>query len=170
MAQEYIEIRGARRKQFEECVFTISKRQITIFTGVWLWQIVHCVRYHRLRSPAAVKRNLQHLHSQLPPRYAQPDVDAIENLSMAIVVDQEHLGGGSHSTVWTITDIYSLLRLLYSRVGRPSVGNRLAFSFNDLQGMCPECSGMGAKSRWIFQPLSIRPNRSTKAIFSPSMP
>jgi len=45
-----------------------------------------------------------------------PDVDAIENLSMAIVVDQKHMGGGSYSTVGTITDIYSLLRLLYSRV------------------------------------------------------
>ena len=56
------------------------------------------------------------------PRYAQPEADAIENLSMAIVVDQKHLGGGSHSTVGTITDIYSVLRLLYSRVGQPYVG------------------------------------------------
>jgi excinuclease UvrABC ATPase subunit len=79
------------------------------------------------------------------PRYAQPDADAIENLSMAIVVDQKHLGGGSHSTVGTITDIYSLLRLLYSRVGQPSVGNRLVFSFNDPQGMCPNCNGLGRK-------------------------
>ena len=79
------------------------------------------------------------------PRYAQPDADAIENLSMAIVVDQKHLGGGSHSTVGTITDIYSLLRLLYSRVGQPYVGNRNVFSFNDPQGMCPACNGIGRK-------------------------
>jgi excinuclease UvrABC ATPase subunit len=79
------------------------------------------------------------------PRYAQPDVDAIENLSMAIVVDQKRLGGGSHSTVGTITDIYSLLRLLFSRFGKPYVGNRLMFSFNDPQGRCPECNGVGRK-------------------------
>src|SRR5262249_11357325 len=75
----------------------------------------------------------------------QPDADAIENLSMAIVVDQKRLGGGSHSTVGTITDIYSLLRLMYSRIGQPYVGNALAFSFNDPQGMCPECNGLGRK-------------------------
>lgn len=64
---------------------------------------------------------------------------------MAIVVDQKHLGGGSHSTVGTITDIYGLLRLLYSRVGQPYVGNRNVFSFNDPQGMCPDCNGIGRK-------------------------
>jgi excinuclease UvrABC ATPase subunit len=64
---------------------------------------------------------------------------------MAIVVDQKRLGGGSHSTVGTITDIYSLLRLLFSRFGKPHVGNRLMFSFNDPQGRCPECNGVGRK-------------------------
>ncbi|MFX6614458.1 excinuclease ABC subunit UvrA, partial [Acinetobacter baumannii] len=57
------------------------------------------------------------------PRYAPPHADAIENLSMPIVVDQKRLGGGSHSTVGTITDIAPVLRLLYSRVGKPFVGN-----------------------------------------------
>src|SRR6185369_12403382 len=79
------------------------------------------------------------------PRYAQPDTDAIENLSMAIVVDQKHLGGGSTSTVGTITDIYSVLRLLFSRAGRPPAGSAIAFSFNDPRGWCPECNGVGRK-------------------------
>ena len=79
------------------------------------------------------------------PRYPQPEADAIENLSMAIIVDQKRLGGGSHSTVGTITDIYTLLRLLFSRVGKPHVGYSNAFSFNDPQGMCPECNGIGRK-------------------------
>ncbi|MEO8392035.1 MAG: excinuclease ABC subunit UvrA, partial [Chloroflexota bacterium] len=79
------------------------------------------------------------------PRYPQPEADAIENLSMAVVVDQKHLGGGSHSTLGTITDIASVLRLLYSRVGQPYVGYANAFSFNDPQGMCPECNGVGRK-------------------------
>ena len=58
------------------------------------------------------------------PKYPQPDADAIENLNMAVIVDQKRLGGGSHSTVGTITDIYTVLRLLFSRVGKPYVGLR----------------------------------------------
>src|SRR5687768_16775539 len=79
------------------------------------------------------------------PRYPKPEADSIENLSMAIVVDQKRLGGGSHSTVGTITDIYALLRLLFSRVGQPYAGQAIAFSFNDPRGMCPECNGVGRK-------------------------
>ena len=56
------------------------------------------------------------------PRYPQPQADAIENLSMAVVVDQKRLGGGSHSTMGTITDISPVLRLLYSRIGQPHAG------------------------------------------------
>jgi len=77
------------------------------------------------------------------PRYSQPDAEAIENLSMAIVVDQKRMGGGSHSTMGTITDISPVLRLLFSRFGQPFVGYSNAFSFNDPQGMCPECNGTG---------------------------
>ncbi len=68
------------------------------------------------------------------PRYAQPDVDLIENLSVPIIVDQKRLGGGSHSTVGTITDIYTVLRLLFSKIGQPYVGNYNVFSFNDQGG------------------------------------
>lgn len=79
------------------------------------------------------------------PRVPQPDTDAIENLSMAVIVDQKRLGGGSHSTMGTITDISPILRLLFSRVGQPYVGQANMFSFNDPQGMCPECNGMGRR-------------------------
>ena len=64
---------------------------------------------------------------------------------MAIVVDQKRLGGGSHSTVGTITDIYTILRLLFSRIGQPYVGPVNVFGFNDPQGMCPNCNGLGRK-------------------------
>src|SRR4051794_20275381 len=79
------------------------------------------------------------------PRYPQPDADAIQNLSMAVVVEQKRLGGGSHSTVGTITDIATVLRLLYSRMGQPNIGYANMFSFNDAQGMCPNCNGIGRK-------------------------
>jgi excinuclease UvrABC ATPase subunit len=68
---------------------------------------------------------------------------------MAVIVDQKRLGGGSHSTVGTITDIFTLLRLLFSRIGQPAVGPASSFSFNDPQGMCPECNGLGKKLRIV---------------------
>jgi excinuclease UvrABC ATPase subunit len=79
------------------------------------------------------------------PRYPPPEADAVENLSMAVIVDQKRLGGGSHSTVGTTTDLYTLLRLLFSRIGKPHIGYSNAFSFNDPEGMCRECNGLGKK-------------------------
>jgi excinuclease UvrABC ATPase subunit len=146
MSQEYIEIRGARENNLKNVSLRIPKRKITIFTGV-SGSGKSSIVFDTVASEA--RRQLNETFSTFVrnflPRYAQPDVDAIENLSMAIVVDQKRLGGGSHSTVGTITDIYSLLRLLFSRFGKPHVGNRLMFSFNDPQGRCPECNGVGRK-------------------------
>ncbi len=146
MAQEYIEIRGARENNLKNVSLRIPKRKITIFTGV-SGSGKSSIVFDTVAAEA--RRQLNDTFSTFVrtflPRYAQPDADAIENLSMAIVVDQKHLGGGSHSTVGTITDIYTVLRLLYSRVGQPNVGNYNVFSFNDPQGMCPECNGIGRK-------------------------
>lgn len=146
MSQEYIEIRGARENNLKNVSLRIPKRQITIFTGV-SGSGKSSIVFDTIASEA--RRQLNETFStfirNFLPRYAQPDVDAIENLSMAIVVDQKHMGGGSHSTVGTITDTYSLLRLLYSHIGQPYVGNRNVFSFNDPQGMCPNCNGIGRK-------------------------
>src|SRR5689334_23152396 len=146
MPQEYIEIRGARENNLKNVSLRIPKRQITIFTGV-SGSGKSSIVFDTVAAEA--RRQLNETFSTFVrnflPRYAQPEVDAIENLSMAIVVDQKRLGGGSHSTVGTITDIYSILRLLYSRIGQPHIPNRLAFSFNDPAGMCPECNGIGRK-------------------------
>jgi excinuclease UvrABC ATPase subunit len=143
---EYIEIRGARGNNLKNVSLRIPKRKITIFTGV-SGSGKSSLVFDTIASEA--RRQLNDTFSTFVrnflPRYAQPDADAIENLSMAIVVDQKHLGGGSHSTVGTITDISSVLRLLFSRIGQPSVGSSNAFSFNDPQGMCSECSGLGRK-------------------------
>jgi excinuclease UvrABC ATPase subunit len=146
VSQEYITIRGARENNLKNVSLRIPKRKITIFTGV-SGSGKSSIVFDTIASEA--RRQLNETFSTFVrnflPRYAQPDADAIENLSMAIVVDQKHLGGGSHSTVGTITDIYSVLRLLYSRIGQPFVGYSNAFSFNDPQGMCPECNGIGRK-------------------------
>jgi excinuclease UvrABC ATPase subunit len=146
MTQEYISISGARENNLKNVSLRIPKRKITIFTGV-SGSGKSSIVFDTIASEA--RRQLNETFSTFVrnflPRYAQPDADAIENLSMAIVVDQKRLGGGSHSTVGTITDIYSVLRLLFSRVGKPSAGFANAFSFNDPQGMCPECNGIGRK-------------------------
>jgi excinuclease UvrABC ATPase subunit len=146
LSQEYIEIRGARENNLKNVSLRIPKRKITIFTGV-SGSGKSSIVLDTIASEA--RRQLNETFSTFVrnflPRYAQPDADAIENLSMAIVVDQKHLGGGSHSTVGTITDIYSVLRLLYSRIGQPFVGYSNAFSFNDPKGMCPNCNGLGRK-------------------------
>ena len=78
-----------------------------------------------------------------PPR---PDVDALENLSAAIVVDQERMGANSRSTVGTATDVNAVLRLVWSRLSTPYVGPSFHFSFNLPDGMCPECEGTGKVS------------------------
>ncbi|MCC7358524.1 MAG: excinuclease ABC subunit UvrA [Anaerolineales bacterium] len=146
MSQEYIVIRGARENNLKDVSLRIPKRQITLFTGV-SGSGKSSIVFDTIAAEA--RRQLNETFSTFVrnflPRYAQPEADAIENLSMAIVVDQKHLGGGSHSTVGTITDIYSVLRLLYSRLGRPALGGANVFSFNDPAGMCPECNGLGRK-------------------------
>lgn len=145
-SQEFITIRGARENNLRDVSLSIPKRKITIFTGV-SGSGKSSIVFDTIAAEA--RRQLNETFSTFVrnflPRYAQPDADAIENLSMAIVVDQKRLGGGSHSTVGTITDIYSVLRLLYSRVGQPPAGYANAFSFNDASGMCPECNGIGRK-------------------------
>jgi excinuclease ABC A subunit len=140
----HIQIIGARENNLRDISLSIPKGQITVFTGV-SGSGKSSIVFDTLAAEA--QRQLNETFTSFArnrlPKYGQPDVDVIENLSAAIVVDQKRLGGGSRSTVGTISDIYSLLRLLFSRVGKPFVGYSNAFSFNDPQGMCPECEGLG---------------------------
>ncbi|GIF53445.1 excinuclease ABC A subunit [Asanoa ferruginea] len=141
---DFIEIIGARENNLKDVAVRIPKRQITVFTGVsgsgkssLVFDTVAAEAQRQLNETfTAFARNFL-------PSYGQPDVDSIANLSAAIIVDQKRLGGSSRSTVGTITDINPLIRLLFSRVGQPYVGYSNAFSFNDPQGMCPECEGLG---------------------------
>src|SRR5512134_3707768 len=150
--QEYIELRGARENNLKNVSLRIPKRKITIFTGV-SGSGKSSIVFDTIATEA--QRQLYETFSMFVrnflPRYAPPDADSIENLGMAIAVDQKRLGGGSHSTMGTITDIYTVLRLLFSRVGEPFVGYSNVFSFNDPQGMCPECNGLGRKLQPIVE-------------------
>jgi excinuclease UvrABC ATPase subunit len=144
---EYIEIRGARENNLKDVSLRIPKRQITIFTGV-SGSGKSSIVFDTIATEAQrqLYENFSYFIRTFLPRYPQPDADAIENLSMAVIVDQKRLGGGAHSTVGTVTDIYTALRLLFSRIGTPHVGYANAFSFNDPLGMCPECNGSGRKA------------------------
>lgn len=146
MNQEYIHLRGARENNLKNVSLSLPKRQITIFTGV-SGSGKSSIVFDTIATEAQrlLNENFSLFVQNFLPRYSQPHADAIENLSMAIVVDQHRLGGGSHSTLGTVTDISTVLRLLFSRVGRPFVGYSNAFSFNDPQGMCPDCNGLGRK-------------------------
>ncbi|RNB89373.1 excinuclease ABC subunit UvrA [Brevibacillus nitrificans] len=144
--QEFIVISGARENNLKNVSLRIPKRKITIFTGV-SGSGKSSIVFDTIaaESTRLLNENFSMFVRTFLPRYPQPDTDAIENLSMAVIVDQKRLGGGSHSTMGTITDISPILRLLFSRVGQPSIGQANMFSFNDPQGMCPECNGIGRK-------------------------
>ncbi len=146
MAQEYIEIRGARENNLKDVSLRLPKRKITIFTGV-SGSGKSSMVFDTIANEAQrlLFENFSMFIRNFLPRHPQPDADAIEHLSMAVLVDQKRLGGGSHSTVGTVTDIASVLRLLFARIGTPYVGYANAFSFNDPQGMCLECNGLGRK-------------------------
>ncbi len=144
--QEYIEIRGARENNLKDVTLRLPKRKITIFTGV-SGSGKSSVVFDTIANEAQrlLFENFSMFVRNFLPHYPQPDAEGLENLSMAVLVDQKRLGGGSSSTVGTVTDISSALRLLFSRLGKPYVGYTNAFSFNDPQGMCPECGGIGKK-------------------------
>jgi excinuclease UvrABC ATPase subunit len=148
MIQEYIEIRGARENNLKNVSLRIPKRKITIFTGV-SGSGKSSIVFDTIaaESQRLLNENFSMFVRTFLPRIPQPDADAIENLSMAVIVDQKRLGGGAHSTLGTITDISPILRLLFSRAGQPYIGEAYMFSFNDPQGMCQECNGIGRKLR-----------------------
>ncbi len=144
MGHEYIEIVGARANNLKNISLKIPKKKITIFTGV-SGSGKSSIVFDTIAQEAG--RQLNETYSKFIqgflPKYGHPDVDAIENLSLAIIVDQKRIGGNSRSTLGTITDINPLLRLLFSRIGKPHIGPSHYFSFNDPNGMCKTCEGIG---------------------------
>jgi len=144
--QEYIEIKGARENNLKNVSVRIPKRKITVFTGV-SGSGKSSLVFDTVAAEAQrlLNENFSMFVRNFLPHLNQPQADEIKNLSMAVIVDQKSLGGGSRSTVGTATDIATVLRLMFSRIGKPSIGYANLFSFNDPAGMCPECNGMGRK-------------------------
>ncbi len=146
MEKEFIVLKGCKENNLKDISLKIPKRKITIFTGVSgsgkssiVFETVAKEAQRQLNETfSAFIRNFL-------PKYGEVKADHIENLSTPIIIDQSRIGGNSRSTLGTITDINSFLRALYSRFGSTYIGKANMFSFNDVNGMCPECEGLGKK-------------------------
>ncbi len=139
-----IEIKGARENNLKNLSLSLPKYKITVFTGVsGSGKSSLVLDTIAAKSRRDLNDTFPTFVQQYLPKYGRPHVDSIENLPVAIVIDQKKPAQNSRSTIGTYTDIYSLVRLLFSRIGKPFVGYSDSFSFNHPQGSCPRCSGLG---------------------------
>jgi len=139
-----IVIRGLRQNNLKNVSLNIPKNKIVVFTGV-SGSGKSSIVFDTVAAESQRQMNETYsawVRGRLP-KYDKPKVELIENLSASVIVDQSRLGGNSRSTVGTISDMYASLRLLFSRIGKPHIGTASYFSFNDPNGMCPKCSGLG---------------------------
>ena len=166
---DFIRIYGARENNLKSVDLTIPKRKITAFTGVsgsGKSSLVFATL--AAESQRLINETYSTFIQGFMPRLSRPDVDLLQGLTTVISVDQHRLGGDPRSTVGTVTDANALLRILYSKFGRPYYGPPSAFSYNvpsvrasgaitvekgrakaqkvtfsRLGGMCPKCEGRG---------------------------
>ena len=144
MKTDTIRIRGARENNLKDISLDIPKYKITVFTGVsGSGKSSLVLDTIAAKSRRELNDTFPTFVQQYLPKYGRPHVDEIEGLPIAVVIDQKKPAQNSRSTVGTYTDIYALMRLLFSRVGKPFVGYSDSFSFNHPQGSCPRCSGLG---------------------------
>ena len=167
---DLIRVHGARVNNLQDIHVEIPKRRLTAFTGVsgsGKSSLVFATI--AAESQRLINETYSAFVQGFMPTLARPDVDVLEGLTTAIIVDQERMGANPRSTVGTATDANAMLRILFSRLGKPYVGPQTAFSFNVptrkasgvmttdkgrgdkkvvrnavyLGGMCPRCEGMG---------------------------
>lgn len=135
---------GLTQNNLQDLSLEIKKNQLIVFTGV-SGSGKSSLVFDTIAAEAQRQMNANYsafVRNRMP-KFLKPKAERIENLNPAIVIDQTPLGGNPRSTVGTITETYSLLRLLYSRIGQPHIGSASQFSFNHPQGMCLKCSGLG---------------------------
>ena len=149
-----IEIIGAFENNLKHIDVTIPKGKLVVIAGVsgsgksslaFDTVAVEAEREWQQSYPLFLRNKM--------PHYDRPKVDEIRNLTPAIVVDQHAVGANARSTVGTAVDVAPLLRLLFSRVGNPSAGGSMAYSFNHPAGMCPDCTGIGERLELIEESM-----------------
>ena len=169
---DLILVQGARVNNLKDVSIEIPKRRLTVFTGVsGSGKSSLVFGTIAAESQRLINETYSVFVQGFMPTLARPEVDLLEGLTTAIIVDQERMGANPRSTVGTVTDANAMLRILFSRLGKPHVGPPTAFSFNIptrrasgvmstdkggraekhvvrdvvyLGGMCPRCEGMGA--------------------------
>lgn len=168
-AHEIIRVQGARENNLRDVSVEIPKRRLTVFTGVsGSGKSSLVFGTIAAESQRMINETYSSFVQGFMPTLARPDVDVLEGLTTAIIVDQERMGANVRSTVGTATDANAMLRILFSRLGQPQIGSPNAFSFNVpsvtgsgaitskgetvkktytvMGGMCPRCEGMGSVS------------------------
>src|SRR4249919_3613255 len=169
-SHDLIRVHGARVNNLKDVTLAIPKRRLTAFTGVsGSGKSSLVFGTIAAESQRLINETYSAFVQGFMPTLARPDVDVLEGLTTAIIVDQERMGGNPRSTVGTATDANAMLRILFSRLGQPRIGSPNAFSFNvpsvrgsgaitiergagktqtqqatftRLGGMCPSCEGM----------------------------
>jgi excinuclease UvrABC ATPase subunit len=171
-SHDLIRVQGARVNNLKDVSVEIAKRRLTVFTGVsgsGKSSLVFATI--AAESQRMINETYSAFVQGFMPTLARPEVDLLEGLTTAIIVDQERMGSNPRSTVGTATDANAMLRILFSRLGQPHIGSPNAYSFNvpsvkasgaitvergagktktekatftRLGGMCPHCEGMGS--------------------------
>src|SRR5580700_10862992 len=130
-SHDLIRVYGAREHNLKDVSVEIPKRRLTVFTGVsgsgkssLVFDTIAA------ESQRLINETYSAFVQGFMPSMARPEVDVLEGLTTAIIVDQQRMGGDTRSTVGTATDAGAMLRILFSRLGQPRVGSPAAFSFN----------------------------------------
>src|SRR4051794_29167499 len=170
-SHDLIRVHGARVNNLKDVSIEIPKRRLTVFTGV-SGSGKSSLVFGTIAAEAqrVINETYSAFVQGFMPTLARPDVDVLEGLTTAILVDQQRMSGDVRSTVGTATDANAMLRILFSRLGKPHIGSPQAFSFNVasisgagavtlqragrttkerrsfsvLGGMCPRCEGRGS--------------------------
>src|ERR1035437_9309670 len=168
-SRELIRVHGARVNNLKDISVEIPKRRLTVFTGVsgkssLVFDTIAA------ESQRMINETYSAFVQGFMPTLARPDVDVLDGLTTAIIIDQERMGANARSTVGTATDANAMLRILFSRLGQPHIGSPQAYSFNVASisgagavsierggqtvkerrsfsitgGMCPRCDGRGS--------------------------
>ena len=171
-SHDLIRVQGARVNNLKDVSVEIPKRRLTVFTGVsGSGKSSLVFGTIAAESQRLINETYSAFVQGFMPTLARPDVDVLDGLTTAIIVDQERMGANPRSTVGTATDANAMLRILFSRLGKPHIGSPNAYSFNvpsvagqrrdhrrarrgktktekatftRLGGMCPRCEGMGS--------------------------
>ncbi|WP_437765199.1 excinuclease ABC subunit UvrA [Sorangium sp. So ce281] len=179
-SHDWIRVQGARENNLKDVSVEIPKRRLTVFTGVsGSGKSSLVFGTIAAESQRLINETYSAFVQGFMPTLARPEVDVLEGLTTAIIVDQERMGANSRSTVGTATDANAMLRVLWSRLGKPHIGSSNAFSFNVPSvrgvgaisiekaggkktekrefvvngGMCPKCEGMGSVSDFDLSQL-----------------